>query len=127
MAPHFTSNPLDGPDIIGAVPRTPHGPAAGAAGGAQVTSTANDYVEGQADWFKGTGIEGRPASPPKSAAVKRPQAPSLAQAVKEASMGLAAEQLVGSPDGEPSLYLGLPGDDFEKMLDDISRPPNTYM
>lgn len=119
---YFAQNPLDGPDIIKAMPKPQE--TSGLGGPAVQPMTANDPVAGQADWFKGTGREGTSSSAPKAVATKPKPAPSLAEAISAAEAGLAANRAMGSTDGV--ILTGLPGDTYEDILDQMDRPPNTY-
>ena len=120
QADHFRENPLDGPDIIGAVPKA--GETSGPSGPAVQPMSADDPVAGQADWFKGSGREGESTSTPKPVAQKPQKAPSIASAVQDAANGLAVSRVLEAAE----IQTGMPGDRYDQILDGFDRPPNTY-
>lgn len=122
VATHFKQNPLDGPDIIGAVPKPQP---TGTPGGAPMsTLSADDPVQGQADWFKGSGREGQASSPPKKLAPAAPRKMTVVEAIKAANVSLEASNALQTSEG--MMLVELPGDDYLRALDEIPRPPNTF-
>lgn len=119
-AQHFKDHPLDGQSIISAVPAVKD---SGQRGPAQPQLSADDPVSDTADWFKGTGREGAKASAPKAVQPQKPTVPDLAAAVAAAQAGLALD---ANP-ADQSILVGLPGEDYVSVLDELGRPPNTSM
>lgn len=127
IAPYFAENPLDGGNMLSAVPRQV--PNSGAPQAPVQTLSADDPVTDQATWFRGTEREGQKSTKPPSVAKKPAKPMSIAEAAQAAQNGLAVERILEGPD--PSLIVtGLPGDgggdDYDDLLDEIVRPPNTY-
>lgn len=118
--PHFKENPLDG-TMLGAIPQ----PASVSdnPGPQPPAKSANDPVADTADWFQGSGQEGKPSSTPDAAKPSKPKAPSLASAIASASDGLGIEKAMAV---EPLILTGLPGEDYEAALaETYKQPPNT--
>lgn len=119
-AQHFKDHPLDGEAIISAVPAVKD---SGQRGPAQPQISADDPVADVADWFKGSGREGAQRSAPEATKPSSPKAPDLAAAVAAAQAGLALD---ANP-SDQSILVGLPGEDYISVLDELGRPPNTSM
>ena len=119
-AQHFKDHPLDGEAIISAVPAVKD---SGQVGPAQPQMSADDPVSDTADWFKGSGREGAKRSAPETTKPAAPKPPDLAAAVAAAQAGLALDG--GYHD--PNILVGLPGEDYVSVLDELSRPPNTNL
>lgn len=118
--PHFKEHPLDG-TMLGAIPQPQ--PVSDRPGPQPPATSANDPVAGTADWWKGSGQEGKASSTPAAAKPAAPKAPSLASAIASASDGLGIERAMGV---EPLILTGLPGEDYEAALAaEYQQPPNT--
>jgi len=117
---HFKQHPLDGPNIIGAVPAP--GPTAGPHGPAVQPMSADDNVADTAKWFAGQGREGERTSAPDAAATKIPKPMSIAAAAAAGVAGLQIDQAMSA-----EFPTGLPGEgEFVSVLNDMKPPPNTY-
>jgi hypothetical protein len=124
QADHFRETPLDGPDILGAVPKPK--PLAPTGGTALPAVSAEDQAPGkQPDWFKDQSREGQqqPQVKPKA---KKTQ--SFTAAVAEMARSLEVSTVVNAP----KMNLGLAGepgpmDDggYDSLLDEIARPPDS--
>ena len=124
VAPHFQETPMNqvGAKAIPQPDPTPTKP------GPQPPSvSANDQPSGRAPWFRdarfdGPGTEIARKGEPKSSATKIAKAPSLADAISTATDAVGIGQMI---EGAP-IVTGLPGDDYTSVLDEMTRPPNTY-
>lgn len=123
--PAFANVALDGATIHENLTKPGDG---GAAQPQPHTLSANDGVADVAAWFQGSGQEGGRASAPPAVAPSAPGRVSIADAVLQATNGLAADAVMGGPagNGPAPLRTGLPGDDYTDTLDQQDRPPNTY-
>lgn len=117
---HFVKHPLDGKTILGAIPQPVEPPRAQS--DPITVLTANDDPAGKADWFKGTGFEGKQSSPPKATEPKPRSKMTLAEAAAAATVSTQAAQALGI-----DILTGLPGEQVERIADAVNtRPPNTY-
>lgn len=119
VAQHFKDHPLDGESTISAIEVPGPGPGRGPA---VPTRSASDPVADTADWFKGGKGEGDKRSTPAAVKPKAPAAPDLSAAIAQAQMGLEAQRSL-----EIEVPVGITGGEYQIVLDEMSRPPNTDM